>query len=374
VNAPFAAIILAGGLATRMKRFKPLLPLGGETITDRVIATFLGTGVDVLVVAGYRRDDIKAVIRKWDITIVDNPNYEQGMFSSVQAGVRHLTPSYRAFFIHPVDIPLVRPATFRRLMAAAADDPAKLYYPVFRGRRGHPPLVPSGLIPDILGWRQDGGLKAVFDDHKELASEVPVADSFILFDIDTPGDYSKLLERFHRYEVPTDKEADVIQNDICRVAPDRIKHGLKVAELAVTIGRALDASGHKVDIEVVRLAAMLHDIAKGQRKHDIAGGKILRELGFGKVADIVSVHSDLAGGNLRLPLEAKLVYLADKLVEGERLVTLEQRYDSSNRRFGLTAEIQAAITQRLEVARNVKQELESMLGHTLESILYRRTD
>ena len=78
---------------------------------------------------------------------------------------------------------------------------------------------------------------------------------------------------------------------------------------------------------------MLHDIAKGQRKHDIAGGKILRELGFGKVGDIVAVHSDLAGGNTRLSLETKIVYLADKLVEGERLVSLEERYRSSRQRF-----------------------------------------
>jgi molybdenum cofactor cytidylyltransferase len=368
VKTPFAAIVLAGGLSTRMKRFKPLLPLDGETITDRVVAAFLDSGVDVFLVAGYRRDDIKAGIKKRDITIVDNPDYEQGMFSSVQAGVKHLTPDYQAFFIHPVDIPLVRPATFRRLMAAAASDPEKIIYPVFRGRRGHPPLVPSGLIPVILGWRQGGGLKAVLGAHRKLASEVPVADSFVLFDIDTPGDYSKLLERFRRYEVPIDEEADVILNDICRVTPDRIRHGLKVAEMAVAIGRALNTSGHEVDVELVRLAAKLHDIAKGQRKHDIEGGRILRELGFGKVADIVAVHSDLAGRNTGLLLEARIVYLADKLVEGERRVSLEERYDSSKRRSGLIPEIEAAIMERLQVARRVKHEMERLIGRPLESI------
>jgi hypothetical protein len=158
-------------------------------------------------------------------------------------------------------------------------------------------------------------------------------------------------------------------SDICKVPPDKIRHGVKVAQVAVAIGKALDTAGHRVDIEAVRTASILHDVAKGQRQHDIAGGKILRELGFGKVGDIVAVHSDLAGGNTSLSLEFKVVYLADKLVEGESLVSLEERYDSSKRRFGVTPEIQAAIDGRLKVAQGVKRDLETLLGRDLESII-----
>jgi molybdenum cofactor cytidylyltransferase len=170
------------------------------------------------------------------------------------------------------------------------------------GKGGHPPLIPTGLIPFILGWRTNGDLKAVLDSHKELALEIPVADSLIHYDIDTPGDYAILLERLRRFEVPTDEEADVILNDICKVPPDGIKHGLKVAKVAAAIGRALDVAGHKVDVEIIRMAAELHDVAKSQRKHDIAGGKLLRELGFVMISDVMAICSDLGGGNTRLPL------------------------------------------------------------------------
>jgi molybdenum cofactor cytidylyltransferase len=369
VNARYAAIVLAGGLSSRMKQLKPLLPLNGEMITDHVVSTFLSVGVDVFLVVGHRQEEIETVIKKRDITLVYNPDYEKGMLSSIQAGIRRLRPERRAFFVLPVDVPLVRPATIRRLMDTATQNLDKIVYPVFRGKRGHPPLIPAKLVPAILEWEENGGLKTVLLSHEDLALEVPVADSFILFDIDTPDDYAALLKRFQRYEVPMDEECEVILNDICQVEPERIKHNRKVAGVAVNIGQALYASGHKVDMEIIRTAAMLHDIAKGQRQHDIAGGKILREMGFGKVGDIVGVHSDLSGGNTAVSLETKIVYLADKFIEGERPVTLEERYNSANRRFGLTPEIEAAIAGRLKVAQSVKIELENLLGYPLEKLI-----
>lgn len=57
-----------------------------------------------------------------------------------------------------------------------------------------------------------------------------------------------------------------------------------------------------------------------------------RQLGFEKVGDIVAVHSDLAGGKVALSMESKVVYLADKFVEGERIVSLYERYYGANRR------------------------------------------
>jgi molybdenum cofactor cytidylyltransferase len=370
VKARYAAVVLAGGLSTRMKQLKPLLPLGEATITDHVISTFLNTGVEVFLVVGYRGDEIAAAIKKRDITLVYNPDYGQGMFTSVQAGVSRLRPAHQAFFIMPVDIPLVRPATIRRLMDAAAENPHRIIYPVFGGKRGHPTLIPSSLVPVILAREKSSNLKAVLDTRKKLALEISVPDSYILLDIDSQDDYAALLTRLQRYEVPTDEECDVILNDICAAAPDIIRHGQKVSGVAAAIGRALDASGCKVDVEMVRMAARLHDIAKGQRKHDIAGGRILRDLGFGRVGDIVGVHTDLSGRNTGMSLEAKIVYLADKFVEGERLVSIEERYRSSRRQFGLSPEIEKRIERRKRRALRVKKELENLLGGSLESVIY----
>ncbi len=192
----FAAIVLAAGLSSRMKQFKPLLPLGKGTITDHVIAVFKNINVDVFLVVGYRQDDIIAGIKEKGITIVYNPDYKKEMFSSIQAGVKQLRPQYSAFFVLPVDIPLAKTTTIRRIMDAAKKNPDKIVYPIYHGKRGHPPLLPASFIPIILGWKKKGGLKAILKAHEKLALEVVVEDSFILEDIDTPADYQKLLNQY----------------------------------------------------------------------------------------------------------------------------------------------------------------------------------
>jgi CTP:molybdopterin cytidylyltransferase MocA len=193
-----AAIILAGGLSTRMKELKPLLPLGNATVADYVMSIFRSIGVDVLLVVGYRQEEIVSVIKQKDIKIVINPDYAKGMLSSVQAGVRCIQPEHQAFFILPVDIPLVKLSTIEKLKNTWIHQPDNVIYPAFKGKRGHPPLIPATLAPGILSWKKDGGLKTFLELYEELALDVPVNDSFILFDVDTPEDYEELLKRYKK--------------------------------------------------------------------------------------------------------------------------------------------------------------------------------
>ena len=366
-----AAVILAAGFSNRIEQFKPLLSLGGETITDRVIATFRQNDVEVYLVTGNRGDELTAGIDTRNVSIVDNPDYRQGMFSSVQAGVRSLAPGYDAFFIMPVDIPLVRPFTIRRLLVASEEHPDRIIYPAFRGMRGHPPLIPVKLAPAVEAWNEDGGLRAVLDAHESLSLEVSVADGNILLDIDTADDYRMLLDRFRCYEVPTNEECGVILTDICRVSPDIHSHSLKVTEVALSICESLIEAGQQPDLSVVRAAAMLHDIAKGQTGHAACGGRILREMGFGTIGDIVSMHTDIPEDSAGISLETRIVYLADGFVEGEVTVPIEERFDSSIRRYGATQSIIADILQRKNRALGVKAELEDLLGYRLETLIFK---
>jgi len=113
----FTAIILAAGLSSRMNAFKPLMLLGEMTILERVIRLFQSAGIeDIRVVAGYRAEDVLAVLNPLGIRSVINERYEQGMFSSVAAGVKSIEADPEAFFILPADIPLVRSHTILTLM------------------------------------------------------------------------------------------------------------------------------------------------------------------------------------------------------------------------------------------------------------------
>jgi molybdenum cofactor cytidylyltransferase len=366
----YAAIVLAAGLSRRMQQFKPLLPLNGETITDRVISTFVNSGVEVFLVVGYRHEELRAGIKKWDVTILENVDYSRGMFSSIQTGVSHLQPWHSAFFIMPVDIPLVRASTVRLLTQAAAEHPDNIIYPVFRGTRGHPPLLPASLAPLILGWSKGDSLKEVLASKNKLALDIPLADGNILRDVDTPEDYAIVLERCRHYGVPDEDECEAILSNVCRVTPDIRRHCRQVAIVALRLSEALSSAGSKIDVAAVRAAALLHDIAKGQPKHDIAGGQVLRDLGFTKVADIVGVHTDLSARNEGISLETKIVYLADKFVEEDRIVTIEERYRPSRRPFATSPEITAKIQERKQRALHIQRELEEILGDPLEKVIF----
>ena len=364
-NHEYAAVVLAAGLSSRMGDFKPLLLVGGETLIDRAASIFLANQVDVILVTGWRKDELSAGIKTRDIILAENPDYRQGMFTSVKAGIKRLEPSHKAFFILPVDIPLVRPETIQRLLLEAEKCPGQILYPVLGSRRGHPVLIPSSLAPVISNWPADGNLKAVLNSRSDISREVKVPDRFILFDMDTPEDYRALLAGAGKYDIPSKEEIEEIFQSFSTADPDRRRHCEKVAETAVQIGRRLQEAGHTLDLDLVEAAAALHDIAKGRPKHDIAGGEMLRGMGFGRVGEAVGVHSELAGGNTGLSLEARVVYLADKFVQGDRVVTIEDRYSITGRRFAVTPEVEAMILERRRVALQVKQDLESMLGGPL---------
>jgi len=179
-----------------------------------------------------------------------------------------------------------------------------------------------------------------------------------------------LLHRFQRIHIPTDAECEAILDDICRVSRDIRRHSLTVAEVAVRIAEALNKSAHKVDVDAVRSAATLHDIAKGNPEHDAAGGRILHNLGFGLIGDIVAVHTDLGDADGEYSIEAKIVYLADKCADGTKLVDIESRYQSAGNKYAVTPEIESNIARRRERALRVKREIELILGCTLEKIIF----
>jgi molybdenum cofactor cytidylyltransferase len=270
----YAALVLAAGLSSRMNEFKPLLKVGNETITDRVISIFRDNGIEVFIVTGWRSEELIQGIKHRDTTVVFNPEYETGMFSSVRAGIAQLPEGIIGLFVTPVDMPLVRPATIRRLLLAAEENPHRIIYPTFAGRRGHPTYITSDLLGEILGWNKEGGLKAILDSHMELRFEIPVADTGILLDVDSPADYAALLERYRKYDNPAYSEINAML-DIAGTPNNVRRHCRKVAEIAVRICNALAESGFKIDVDIIRSAALLHDIARTTTNHDAAGSKLL---------------------------------------------------------------------------------------------------
>jgi putative nucleotidyltransferase with HDIG domain len=130
-----------------------------------------------------------------------------------------------------------------------------------------------------------------------------------------------------------------------------IAHCRAVAEKAMQLADRAQAAGAAVDRELLFSAALLHDIARTEPDHAALGAAWLRTLGYPEVAEVVAQHHDFEGGKLN---EAALLYLADKYVQGDREVPLEERFAESRARC-TTGDALQAHERRYETAKQIEK-------------------
>lgn len=364
-----AALVLAAGCSSRAPGFKPLLPLGGSTVIENTIASLRRAGIDnITVVAGHRAADLLPVLDRIAVRVVVNDGYCDGMFSSVVVGAESLPADIAAFFLLPADIPLVRSHTIRLLARAGRKGGTDVVYPVFQGRRGHPPLISARLIPAIMAWDGTVGLRGLLARYEQRAGEVAVVDEGILLDIDTADDYSHICDCHACRHFPNANECDAI---LTRMAtPEEVaRHGRFVAGVAGMIAGRLNRVGHVLDEGLIATAGLLHDLAKGKPNHPRHGARILTSLGYPRAAAIVAAHHDFTLAEDQPVNEAAIIYLADKLVQNERLVTIEERFTSSREKFAADAAARRAAGERLANARRIAARVERALGANLWEVV-----
>lgn len=166
--------------------------------------------------------------------------------------------------------------------------------------------------------------------------------------------------------IPTRAECEAILASHS-VDPAIVRHSRIVAGIAQRIARALARSGIELNLELVQASALLHDLAKGKPEHAAVGAAILRQMDFLQVAAVVSSHTDLNfSGQLD---ENAIVYLADKLMSGERPVTIEQRFEIALRRFSDDPPALQATQRRMATAKAVALAVETRVGATLANIV-----
>ena len=186
-----AAILLAAGRSSRMGAFKPLLPFGNKSVIECCIDYLRGGGVDeIVVVLGHRADDIRQRV-SGKVKFALNPDPDSAMGASIAAGVRALPETAEATLIALVDHPAVPPAVVSTLLESWKRG-ARLVIPTWQNRGGHPVLVDLSFKAELLTLSESGGLRALFDAHRDEVTRVPVDSPFIARDMDTWDDYTSL--------------------------------------------------------------------------------------------------------------------------------------------------------------------------------------
>ncbi|WP_123053935.1 nucleotidyltransferase family protein [Clostridium sp. JN-1] len=178
-------VVLAAGLSSRMGKYKMSLKLGKKTILENCIESMYDYCSNIIVVAGCNYNIIAELLKSYSkVTIVLNENYMDGMFSSVKTGLRKVRGE--RFFLTPGDCPLVRKETYEKMLKCKAD----IVIPVYDGEKGHPILVNSNLLDDVLENTNYESMRDFVSSHEFAA--VLVEDRGVLMDVDTPEDYEKI--------------------------------------------------------------------------------------------------------------------------------------------------------------------------------------
>lgn len=189
--AHISAVVLAAGKSERMGRPKALLSYRGHTFLEHILATIKDSPVtDTVVVLGRHRDEIQNRLQLTNT--IFNPDYELGMITSLQTGIRALPISCDGALLFLVDHPLVSGAAVAALIDRFAA--GQIVLPTFQRRRGHPVLFARTVLDEILQLSVSSGANVVVRKDPSRIIEVPVDDPGVTVDIDTPEEFSKLLE------------------------------------------------------------------------------------------------------------------------------------------------------------------------------------
>jgi molybdenum cofactor cytidylyltransferase len=194
-----SAIILAAGTSSRMGQAKQLLPLGSSTVLAQTLEHARAAGVDeVILVLGSSAESIRHQLSPSllaGVKVVVNQSYEQGMATSLHAGLSALDPRSAAALIILGDQPFTLPQTLDRIIQAYRDSGAPIVIPTCQGTRGNPVLLDRSLFSGATALEGDVGCRAIFGNHLEEIVNVEVEDLGVLLDIDDREDYERLAKK-----------------------------------------------------------------------------------------------------------------------------------------------------------------------------------
>ena len=214
-----AAIILAAGASTRMGdgRHKLLLPLGDRPVLAHVLdATLASRARPIVLVLGYQAERVRAFIPSYcehpDITVIDNPDYLQGMSTSMKLGIQTLLSSdYKkgeddatdsALFLTG-DQPLITTGVIDSVIEAfelSRGAGKRILAPLYDGQRGNPVLFDASLFAELLEVTGDEGGRSLLKRHPDEVATLETGNVAASYDVDTWEAYQQVLRTWEKQQ------------------------------------------------------------------------------------------------------------------------------------------------------------------------------
>jgi molybdenum cofactor cytidylyltransferase len=184
-----AAIVLAAGRSTRMGGANKLTAeIGGKPLVRAVTEQALASRArPVLVVTGHQQQAVTAALAGLPVKFVHNPDYEQGLSTSLKAGIVAVPADVDGAVVCLGDMPQVSATLIDRMIEAF--DPergALIAVPTVDGKRGNPVIWSRRFFPDLSALEGDVGARHLIGTYADGVVEVPDTGQGAVLDIDTP--------------------------------------------------------------------------------------------------------------------------------------------------------------------------------------------
>jgi molybdenum cofactor cytidylyltransferase len=196
-----AAVVLAAGRSTRMGAVNKLIAdIGGKPLVRIAAEQALASKArPVIVVTGHQRDKVEAALKGLDVTLVHNPDYAEGLGTSLRSGIAAVPASADGAIVCLGDMPQVDAGLIDKLLGAF--DPergALVVVPVINGKRGNPVVWSRRFFNDLMSVQGDVGARYLIGSYAEAVAEVPVDSAAALTDVDTPESLSAVKAEIER--------------------------------------------------------------------------------------------------------------------------------------------------------------------------------
>ncbi|QIB35529.1 NTP transferase domain-containing protein [Ancylobacter pratisalsi] len=200
-------VVLAAGRGTRMPQsYKLTATIGGEALVRRVVRAALASRQrPVVVVTGHEAEQVRQALSGLDIKFVHNPDFAEGLSTSLKAGIMALQPEAAGAVVMLADMPKVGAPLVDRLAEALAPETGGLIaVPVADGRRGNPVAWSRRLFPELIALSGDIGARHLIAENPEAVVEVPVEGDAAFVDVDT----REQLEALEIHEIAAGADVD----------------------------------------------------------------------------------------------------------------------------------------------------------------------
>ena len=197
-----SAVILAAGESRRMgTQNKLLLPIGGEALLVKLVTSVCASDVSqVIVVIGHEAEKIRRKLNEFPLNFVYNPNFSEGMTTSIKYGVKVVSHECDGLLICLGDMPFINTSEINKLIHAYVKNRIKgeglIVVPVFKRQRGNPVLFSIEFRNDILEHKKASGCKEVIMKNSDSVMEIEMDDEKMLLDVDTMEDYQSVSDLF----------------------------------------------------------------------------------------------------------------------------------------------------------------------------------